>query len=165
MTKNLKKAYKTQRTNARARGIEFDFTFEKWLEVWGKSGHLHERGLRGNGYVMARFNDEGPYSPDNVEIIRASENLSQHQVTEKRRQTVKDKIAQGWTRTGDYAHLRDRENHPKRRAVIDPYGVEYPSAAVAADILGLTRAAIATRCRRGWGGWHYKDDQRALSST
>lgn len=154
----LKRAYQVQRTNARARGIGFQMTFVEWLTIWAESGHLHERGLKGNGYVMSRFNDDGPYAADNVEIIRAADNSHQQQVTEKRRKTVAEKAASGFVREGNYCHLRDRTKHPKSRIVVDPDGVEYPSAAFAADMLGLTRAAIATRCRKGYGGWHYKDD-------
>lgn len=152
-------AYRTHKNNSRARGVQFQMTFVQWYKVWVDSGHWEKRGLKGDGYVMSRFNDEGPYHVDNVEIIRASENARQPQVIEKRVATIAKKKAEGtFHRSDDYKHLRDRGHHPKARPVVDPDGVEYPSAALAAEIFGLTRAALAYRCRTNYGGWHYKVD-------
>lgn len=61
--------YQFQRSNAKRRGIAWDFSFDSWLAVWVASGHFAQRG-RGRGkYVMARRGDIGPYSPTNVEIV------------------------------------------------------------------------------------------------
>ena len=70
----LRRKFLTQRRAAKARGIPFRLTFEEWLEVWGASGHLHERGNEPGQYVMARFGDEGPYEVGNVKIITFEEN-------------------------------------------------------------------------------------------
>jgi hypothetical protein len=70
-------AFLRQRCTAKGRGIEFKFKFWDWWLVWEKSGHWHERG-RGRGYVMARFNDAGPYSPENVKIVLAAENVAEY---------------------------------------------------------------------------------------
>ncbi len=72
----LERAYKNQRVCAFNRGIEWQFTYGEWLAVWVASGRLMERGNRGNQYVMCRRGDAGPYSADNVEILTASQNLS-----------------------------------------------------------------------------------------
>lgn len=155
---NYWQAYRAQRNNAKARDILFQISYIEWLELWADSGHLHERGLKGDGYVMSRFNDNGPYHKDNIEIIKTSENTRQPQVVKRRLKRIKEiKDAGMWSVSGDYGHLRDRGNHPKARVVIDPDGVEYPSASMAAEIFSKTRAAIAHRCRTGWGGWHYKE--------
>lgn len=67
-------AFKQQRKNARYRGIGFELTFEQWLTIWEASGRLSQRG-RGRGlYVMARFNDDGPYKVGNVKIMLNEEN-------------------------------------------------------------------------------------------
>ena len=50
------------------RGIHWDFTFETWLDVWEKSGHLAQRGRNVGQYCMSRYGDTGPYSPSNVFI-------------------------------------------------------------------------------------------------
>lgn len=71
-------AFQNQRRNARERGIAWGFpTFWSWWQVWDKSGHWNERG-RGHGYVMARHGDSGPYSPQNVKIVLATENVAEY---------------------------------------------------------------------------------------
>lgn len=69
-----KGAYIRQRSNANRRGIPWDFTFETWWEVWEQSGKWEERGVGRSAYAMCRINDEGPYSPGNVEIKAQWEN-------------------------------------------------------------------------------------------
>lgn len=68
-------AFKTQRCNARQRGIEWKLSLWEWWQIWDASGKWESRG-RGQGYVMSRVNDEGPYSVGNVFIATAIENCS-----------------------------------------------------------------------------------------
>jgi hypothetical protein len=70
----LLKAYKSQKQQARTRGIEFHMTLAEWSGVWMDSGKWQERGIGGKGYVMSRFGDIGPYAVGNVEIKTGSEN-------------------------------------------------------------------------------------------
>ena len=70
----LKNKFWSQRRSAKARGIEWYFTFEEWLHLWEKSGKLHLRGRTKGKYCMARKGDIGPYSIDNVEIIPFEQN-------------------------------------------------------------------------------------------
>lgn len=65
--------YVQQMLNAGARGIEFNMTFPQWWAVWQASGKWNERG-RGQGYVMARTGDIGPYAVGNVYICTQSQN-------------------------------------------------------------------------------------------
>lgn len=67
--------FRQQRCNATRRGIGWEFTFAQWWRVWQKSGHWHERG-RGQGYCMARWADDGPYSVENVYICTIGQNFS-----------------------------------------------------------------------------------------
>lgn len=68
----MKTQYNIQKQNANKRNIPFNLTYEQWLEVWGDK--LPQRG-RGKGkYCMARNNDQGPYSVDNVRIILFEDN-------------------------------------------------------------------------------------------
>lgn len=67
--------YKTQRFNAIKRGIAWEFNLWGWYCVWLHSRKLHLRGRKKGQYVMARFNDCGPYSKGNVKIITCSENI------------------------------------------------------------------------------------------
>ena len=73
--KQLKQKFITQRTGARNRGIEWHFTFEKWLAWWGDD--IHNRGNRSGQLVMARIGDTGPYHPVNVRKITCNENHSE----------------------------------------------------------------------------------------
>lgn len=69
-------AFTRQRRNARERGIEWQFNLWQWWTVWQESGHWEHRG-RGQGYVMCRYGDIGPYAVDNVFIAPAIENSSE----------------------------------------------------------------------------------------
>lgn len=154
----LRRAYRAQRRNATRRSIPWGFDYATWLSFWVSSGHLHERGVKGDGYVMSRFKDEGAYTPDNCEVIRCSENVRQLQVLAKRGRTIAAR-PKDWKPKDDHKHLR-RGANPRGKRVLCPDGVEYPSAAAAAEVHNMTRAAIAQRCRTGWGGWHFKNDSR-----
>lgn len=69
-----------QKLQARKRGIEWQMTFADWWRIWQQSGHWEERG-RGNGYCMARWADDGPYSVDNVYICTIGQNFSDSYIT------------------------------------------------------------------------------------
>lgn len=66
--------FNQQRNNARIRGVQWDFDFYGWWLIWMDSGKWFDRGRGKNKYVMARFEDDGPYSKDNVKIILSTEN-------------------------------------------------------------------------------------------
>ena len=67
-------AFRSQKINARRRGIAWEMTFADWWRIWDVSGKWSQRG-RGQGYVMARKGDTGPYSVDNVYIATSSQNI------------------------------------------------------------------------------------------
>ena len=46
------------------RNIDFQFTYDEWIAWWGDD--FDKRGTAEDDLVMARFNDVGPYHPDNV---------------------------------------------------------------------------------------------------
>lgn len=73
-TKKLKAVFGQSRRDAKRRGIAFEFSFEQWIDVWLRSGHLEERGRRKGQYVMARHHDRGPYAIHNVSIILCEQN-------------------------------------------------------------------------------------------
>jgi hypothetical protein len=68
--------------NAERRGVEFKFTFDEWVKMWEDSGKWDERGWGSEKYCMARHNDTGPYSIDNVSIQTNKEN-NQFSVTHR----------------------------------------------------------------------------------
>jgi hypothetical protein len=51
-------------------------------------------------------------------------------------------------------HLKDRHSHPRAKAVLAPSG-EFPSAALAAEAVGLTARTIARYCQNGQNGYRY----------
>lgn len=66
--------YFGQISNAKKRGIAWQMTFADWWRIWQESGHWEERG-NGTGYCMARWADDGPYSPENVYICTIAQNF------------------------------------------------------------------------------------------
>lgn len=68
-------AFQTQRRGAKRRGIGWELDLWQWWSIWVASGKWAERGS-GQGYVMCRRGDEGPYATDNVFIAPARENNS-----------------------------------------------------------------------------------------
>ena len=69
--------YTTHRANSLRRGLDWEFTFEEWWQVWKDSGKWEQRGKSADSYCMARINDEGPYCADNVVITTMTENSRQ----------------------------------------------------------------------------------------
>jgi hypothetical protein len=65
--------YCNQRTASSKRGIEWCLTFPQWMAIWQESGKWEQRGC-GQGYVMARKGDVGPYAVGNVYICTQSQN-------------------------------------------------------------------------------------------
>lgn len=72
MKNDYKHRYGIQRCHAIKRGIEWCFTFETWLEWWGDD--IANRGRGSGKLVMARYNDTGPYHPNNVRKATHNEN-------------------------------------------------------------------------------------------
>lgn len=68
-------AFARQRENSRKRGIGWELTLGQWWHIWEQSGKWEQRG-RGQGYVMARVGDDGPYAVGNVYITTAIDNSS-----------------------------------------------------------------------------------------
>jgi len=68
-------AFSGQKRNAKARGIGWELTFWQWWTIWQQSGHWEERG-RGQGYMMCRYGDVGPYAVGNIYIATGVHNGS-----------------------------------------------------------------------------------------
>lgn len=69
------RCFAAQRQNAAKRGIGWEMSLWQWWSIWQQSGKWSQRG-RGQGYVMCRIGDAGPYAIDNVFIATARENSS-----------------------------------------------------------------------------------------
>lgn len=93
--------YSIHKRNAKKREVPFLLSFDEWEKIWKESGHYEARGKSGDSYVMARFEDEGPYAVGNVRIIPCGENTAERNFTYARRQRRFRRLDQ----TDDWHHV------------------------------------------------------------
>jgi len=72
---SYRKKYNNQKHFAKIRNIDWEFTYESWLEWWGDD--IVNRGTKSGQLVMARNGDTGPYHPNNVRRVTSNENHSE----------------------------------------------------------------------------------------
>lgn len=89
-----KPLYGEHKRGAKRRNIDWQFTFETWVEWWENTGHFHERGRKKGQYVMARIGDIGPYSPSNVFCSTVEDNIKNIGVESKKRKIEGGKATQ-----------------------------------------------------------------------
>lgn len=70
-----KHKYNVQKLTAKKRGIEWNFTYESWMDWWGDD--IVHRGKQKGQLCMARYNDVGPYDPNNVRKETTEGNASE----------------------------------------------------------------------------------------
>ena len=64
----------------------FDLTFEQYCLLVKEAGlKSSQLGFNGDGYVLARYNDEGPYTWGNCRFITQKENLAERKVSKQMR--------------------------------------------------------------------------------
>ena len=61
------RSYYNSMTKYRNCGVEWNLTFEEWLDWWNATGHYHERGRKTGQYVMVRKDITKPFALDNIE--------------------------------------------------------------------------------------------------
>lgn len=66
-------AYCRQRQNADQQGYDWDLSLGEWWEIWEESGKWEKRGLRSEGYVLARIIPELPFRKYNVMVMKLEE--------------------------------------------------------------------------------------------
>ena len=130
----LRGEFRNHRMDAARRGISFEFTFHKWLQIWLDSGHLAERGPRKSQYVMARFNDTGPYAAGNVKIITAEENTKERVFSDEWRAAVSRRM-QGNQSMAEYSRSDKGRAEKSRQMMGNQIGVGNQNAT------GSTRSA------------------------
>ena len=104
------RAFASQKRNAHKRGIAWELTLGQWWAIWKTSGHWEQRG-RGNGYMMCRKGDTGPYSVDNIYIATGVENTSHAMV--KTRKDPDLPIGISRTKSGKFHAMRSVNGKPK----------------------------------------------------
>lgn len=102
------RAFSNQRNNAIRRGVGWELTLWQWWCIWQSSGHWEQRG-RGDGYVMCRKGDDGPYAADNVFIGTGAQNSWEGQV---KYHHLSGELPMGVRRTtsGRYMALRRKQH-------------------------------------------------------
>jgi hypothetical protein len=77
MRKPYNHEYHRQKDGARRRNIDWQFTYDTWIEWWGSD--IVYRGKGPGKLVMSRNGDTGPYSIENCKKITHSQNCSDGQ--------------------------------------------------------------------------------------
>ena len=92
--------YSVQKTHAKIRDIEWHFIFESWLDWWGDD--IVNRGCRKGQLVMARYQDQGPYHPDNVIKKTCGENAAESNIKCRKQIQTPDGIFDSLTLACDF---------------------------------------------------------------
>jgi hypothetical protein len=122
------RAFQAQRTSATRRGIPFLFTFTEWWAWWQVDDRWTNRGMGSDKLVMARYGDEGPYSPGNVFCATHAKNLKYMPARWGR--PTSPKAMEVFKRRGAERH--------NSRPVETPAGT-FASATLAGEHFGFTR--------------------------
>jgi hypothetical protein len=148
MNQEMKKAYQKQKTCAKQRNIEWQFSFEEWCLKWEQSGKWDLRGCSNEKpYQMCRTNDNGPYSFDNTRIDTIWSNLNEIDRT-KRKKPIK-------TRIYPPKQIKPKSLIGKGRPVdsgrlITINGITYPTITKAAKALNIGRTTLIYRLEKGY---------------
>jgi len=90
MKKPYNNQYIAQKANAKYRNIDWQFTYDEWIEWWGED--ITNRGRKNGQLVMARHNDSGAYHPNNVRKALVCENSSEANKGKLRPRTVEHQL-------------------------------------------------------------------------
>lgn len=90
----MKSKFYEHRQNARRRNIEFNLTYDEWMNIWIQSGYWEQRGRAKGKYVMCRNNDIGPYAVGNVYIGLMEVNAGEARSGDKSNKIHVEKIRQ-----------------------------------------------------------------------
>lgn len=148
MNQKMKKAYQSQKANAKQRNIEWQFSFEEWCLKWEQSGKWDLRGCSNEKpYLMCRNNDSGPYSFNNTKIDTIWSNLNEIDRS-KRKKPVN-------TRVYPPRKIKPKSLIGKGRPVdsgrlITINGITYPTITKAAKALNIGRTTLIYRLEKGY---------------
>lgn len=131
--------YNGQKSMAKKRGIEWQFTKWTWLQWWGDD--YHRRGQGRGKLCCARINDEGPYSPENCIKLTHEENSRQARI--RYREGYRSNTRSVYIPFEQRRHL-PRELY-RARSIHTPYG-DFPSLKAAMTALNITDHQL--RCLR-----------------
>lgn len=106
MSKLYNNHYINQKNMAKLRGIDWQFTYDTWIEWWGND--IVNKGSRSGQLVMARNGDTGPYHPDNVRKATCNENCSEANKGKKRPRTVEHQAKLNESQRGKFVSIDTR---------------------------------------------------------
>ena len=82
----LKRKYTNKRVNARKENIECLLTFNEFCDLLRDANlKSSDLGFSGNGYVLARYNDTGPYAVGNCRFITQKQNSDEKIISDAAR--------------------------------------------------------------------------------
>jgi hypothetical protein len=113
------------------------------------AGRRERRGLQRGQLVMARFNDTGPYSVENVYCTSVEQNTKD---TSKEKLSAANKASWAIGRAKNSPLFKKGAGNPNSRPVETPAGT-FASATLAAEHFGFTRnyaSYLARTERHGW---------------
>lgn len=144
--------YRYQAKNAKQRGIPFLLDIYEWWAWWQIDDRWSNRGIYKSNFVMARYNDTGPYVINNVYCATVTKNV-QDKSPEVRRKASKIGNANFKTKP-EYANyiLWRKTSRYNNRAVVTPRG-EFCSITMASEAYGInvkTATAWASTCKNEW---------------
>ena len=104
--------FSQHRASAKARGIEFNLTFEQWWQLW--EPHWEKRGQKSHEMCMCRKADIGAYEVGNVRIATNKENQQEKALefrtrhAQRRYRYVADHPRTSIGQAADWAHGKYR---------------------------------------------------------
>lgn len=82
--RKLGRKYSNKRVNAEKEKIQFNLSFDDFCFLIRSAGlKSSDLGFTGKNYVLARFNDTGPYAIGNCRFISHKENMAERTISEK----------------------------------------------------------------------------------
>lgn len=128
--------YGIHKNAAKRRGIEFLLTFDQWNTWWLANGIDKNYPTQKGPSIpcMCRYNDQGPYSLDNIYIDSLSNNIKYYYKTSR--------------------HLNNNYRNGRQRIVNTPIG-QFDGVQTAAQALKVTPTTIQNRIKKSYEGYSY----------
>jgi hypothetical protein len=157
MTKDkFKQGYTRSKSDAKRRGIQFEFTFDEWKTWWLETGKWDKRGRKAGCFQMCRTNDVGPYSLTNVycDTIEANSRLPHVGTTRPAEWSAKIGASlRGKPKTKEHSKALGLAMLGKQYST--PAGV-FQTSAECEQATGVKRATVMWRCKNNYQGhWSY----------
>ena len=74
----MKHAYNSLKSNAKARGKDFDLTFDQFKKFAVKTDYMNMRGRTGQAYHIDRIHEEEGYTEGNLQTLKNVDNIKKY---------------------------------------------------------------------------------------